>query len=301
MDKELLLKKWLTDELTKAELEEFNALEDADFNTQILENAKYFKASSFSSMDEFDSILDRGNNKTSVLLMDRIKPLLRIASLFVIGFAVYFFFFFNQMTKVATLAHEKTKVFLPDNSKVELNALSEITFNKGDWDKKREVNLKGEAYFKVAKGKVFDVITSDGVITVVGTQFNVKQRDHYFEVQCYEGIVKVSSHNIDKKLLAGDTFRFYMGKSFFTTVSFKKPSWVDHKSYFNSVSLSEVFFELERQYDIEITFDESLGKSLFTGGFVHDNLENALRSITEPLDLQFIIKNSNHVLILNRE
>ena len=36
---------------------------------------------------------------------------------------------------------------------------------------------------------------------------------------------------------------------------------------------------------------------LFSGGFVHNNLENALMSITEPMNLTFEISSPNQVLI----
>ena len=43
---------------------------------------------------------------------------------------------------------EQTTVTLPDNSEVFLNAASEVRFNDKSWEDKREVNLKGEAFFK---------------------------------------------------------------------------------------------------------------------------------------------------------
>ena len=44
------------------------------------------------------------------------------------------------------------------------------------WKNERSVNLDGEGFFKVAKGSKFDVETSAGTVSVVGTQFNVKNR-----------------------------------------------------------------------------------------------------------------------------
>jgi ferric-dicitrate binding protein FerR (iron transport regulator) len=46
-----------------------------------------------------------------------------------------------------------------------------------------------EAYFQVKKGQTFSVNTTDGVVKVLGTHFNVKQRKNYFEVNCFEGLV----------------------------------------------------------------------------------------------------------------
>ena len=45
----------------------------------------------------------------------------------------------------------KSKVILPDGTKVWLNAESTLEYSTSLWSKKRNVFLKGEAYFEVAK------------------------------------------------------------------------------------------------------------------------------------------------------
>ena len=76
---------------------------------------------------------------------------------------------------------------------------------------KRDLTLEGEAYFKVQKGQTFSVNTTDGVVKVLGTHFNVKQRNNYFEVNCYEGLVSVTYNNETVKLPPGKTFRLING------------------------------------------------------------------------------------------
>ena len=93
-----------------------------------------------------------------------------------------------------------------------LNAKSLLAFNKKDWKQEREVELDGEAFFKVAKGSSFNVITKSGTVTVYGTQFNVKQRDNYFEVICYEGLVGVTYNSQETKLKPGDSFLIIDGE-----------------------------------------------------------------------------------------
>ena len=301
MEKEYLIKKWLSNNLNEAELAAFEAMEDHHLHTQIIENAKYFKASHFSEVADFDELYSRISTQTPVKKLNWIKPMMRIAGLFILGFGIYFMFFFNSLHHVKTLASEKTTVELPDHSMVTLNALSEISFSKKKWNKKREVNLDGEAFFKVAKGKKFDVITSEGIVTVVGTQFNVKQRGDYFEVECYEGIVKVVSNNNTKELQAGDTFRLYGDHLSYNETLFEYPQWTNDISNFKSVPFEEVLKELERQFDVSIQFENINTNHLFTGGFKHDSLDNALKSITEPLKLTYKIESSKQVILLSRE
>ena len=205
------------------------------------------------------------------------------------------------MTHHKTLASEQKTFELPDASMVTLNALSEVSFSKKNWKDKRTVDLEGEAFFKVAKGKVFDVITDDGIVTVVGTQFNVKQREDYFEVQCFEGIVSVNSANQTTKLLAGDVFRFYDGMVAKSATLNQVPQWTNNISEFKSVPYKEVLNEFERQYNIRILYTGAKLNQLFSGGFIHGDIENALKSISIPLELTYTIESATQVRIFDRE
>lgn len=298
MDKDDLIEKWLNNKLTDAELETFKQLEDYELNLAIIENAKYFKASNSSTVEDFKRFKERYNaRKLASKNGFRLNPWLRIASVLVIALGFYFAFFFNNATQVKTLASEKTTFELPDHSLVTLNALSEIEYNKRQWNTKREIHLNGEAFFKVAKGKTFDVITNDAIISVVGTQFNVKQRDQYFEVKCFEGKVKVTAKGTERMLEKGDTYQILDGKFVETKIGSSVPTWFENKSVFEAIPFKEVLAEMERQYNIEITYKNINTNRLFTGGFVHDNLEHALIAVTKPMNLTYEISSSNLVIL----
>lgn len=302
MNKEYLVNKWLTDELTDAEREEFEQLDDFQLYKDILDNAAHFKSSEFSQMDDFEIFSQRLDSVGNpVRKMNWVKPLLRIASVFVIGFSLYYFFLFNNVVEIQTLASEKTTIELPDASTVIVNAMSEVRYSKRKWQQKRDVELEGEAFFDVAKGSKFNVITSEGMVSVLGTQFNVKQRGSYFEVECFEGIVKVTSQNTSERLEAGDRYRFSNGQTSLGKTSFQKPQWTKNVSSFDRIPIFEVIAELERQYNVVVEMDKVQTERLFTGGFVHDNLENALKSISEPLDLGYTIEAGNHVRMFVNE
>ena len=59
MDKELLIRKWLNDELTNAEMEIFKQMDDYPLHIAIMENAKNFKASNISTVEEFYRFKER--------------------------------------------------------------------------------------------------------------------------------------------------------------------------------------------------------------------------------------------------
>ncbi len=305
MAQDELIKKWLSNDLNQAELNAFRELDDYDLNTEILEGAKQFKASKFSTVDSYEVLKSRLNiekesEATPVIKLNTFKILSRIAAIFIVGLGLYFAFFTNNLTTVETLASSQTTFELPDASSVTLNAASTLTYSKKEWSDKREVNLDGEAYFKVAKGSTFEVITKDGIVSVLGTQFTVNNRENYYEVKCFEGIVSVSSNGLIEKLTIGKTLRIVKEKIIVGTIDTEEPEWLNNKSSFTSVPLYEVIKEFERQYNVVVDTKGIDTSIIFSGGFEHNNLEDALKSITVPLDLSVKKNNSSTKITLSK-
>lgn len=298
MDTENLIKKWLNDELTSAEKQTFEQGEDFALHQTIIESAKQFKASNFSNPETFKDLQSAYQTvKSNKKQLHWLRPLLKIASVLVIAIGIYFTFFNSNLTVVEALVNQQVNIELPDHSQVTLNAGSKIEFNKTDWNDNRYLNLDGEAYFKVAKGKIFDVITSQGKVTVIGTEFNVNQRIDYFEVQCFEGVVKVTAGDVSKTLLAGDTYRVLDNQFSQDKITALSPQWTQNMSTFKAIPFKAVIAEMERQYDIKIIAEYLDAERLFTGGFVHNDIESALLSITDPMDLSYKTNASNDVII----
>ena len=210
MEQDLLLEKFLNGTLTPEDKAAFEARPDYAFNKMLLDDAQAFKASNFSEPADFSSLKQALDSKDKANGFT-IKPLMRYAAIGLIAVASYFMFFYNQATTFTTQLAQQTTIELPDASSVTLNAMSSIKYQEDSWNKNREVSLQGEAYFQVAKGATFDVITNQGVVRVLGTQFTVKQRDSYFEVQCFEGKVGVINGDVITELLPGDAFRIIDG------------------------------------------------------------------------------------------
>lgn len=292
MEKEILIKKWLDNELSPLELEQFKQLEEYKSYMELSEKAHLFKAPDFNSSNEYEklkSIID--SKRTTGKLLNKIRPVMKVAAVFIIGFVIYSVIFTNHITTINTIASEKTIIDLPDKSVAQLNSLSELSFDKNSWSQKRNVELNGEAYFKVAKGSQFDVHTSAGIVSVLGTQFNVKNRNHYFEVTCYEGKVSVNYKEKSIILIAQESIRFFEGKMIEDTTIVNHPSWIDNQSSFKSIPFSEVIAEFERQYNVNIDADMNLD-ALFTGTFTHTDKKLALSSITIPMNLKYTIENN---------
>lgn len=298
MNREELISKWLDNNLNDVELEAFKTLEDYEDLVTLNNNLQAFKADNYDTPKELETILStiKGEKSRPVQWF---KPFMRVAALLAICFSLYYYST-TLDTKIATEFAQKTTVELPDASHVSLNAKSSLVFNKNDWKKVRDVNLEGEAFFKVAKGSTFNVITKSGTVTVYGTQFNVKHRDNYFEVICYEGLVGVSYNSQETKLKPGDSFLIIDGKTIAKEKENREtPSWVNNESTFNSIPYKAVVAEFERQYNVNMTLVNIDSKLLFTGSFTHDNLDVALKSITIPIHATY--NKAENSITLKRE
>lgn len=300
MNNEDYIQQWLdgtlSDEQKKnfAQRPEYNELEK-------LNKALYsFGAPEFDVEKEYQYALSKkmSGAEARIVKMNWIKPLLKIAAILCVATGIYLVFVSDRVTTIKTMASENSSVFLPDSSNVILNALSEVSFQQGSWKSKRQVELKGEAFFKVAKGSRFDVKTSSGVVSVLGTQFNVKVREHFFEVTCYEGLVQVQDQNYNVKLQPGKVFRIING-SFIDGLSTAKitSGWLSHESEFESVPFSEVIDEFERQYNVTIQTKNVNIDQLFSGRFGHSDMDVALKSITIPLKLNYQIEDKKNVVL----
>lgn len=298
MNREKLISKWLDNNLNNLELEAFKNLEDYDDLVKLDTSLQTFKADNYDTSKELENILSTIKSKKQQPT-HWFKPFMRIAAILAICFSLYYYITTIDTT-ISTMVAQKTTIDLPDASSVSLNAKSLLAFNKKDWKNEREVELQGEAFFKVAKGSTFKVITKLGTVTVYGTQFNVKQRDNYFEVICYEGLVGVTHNSHETKLKPGDSFLIIDGKIIAKEKENRStPSWLNNESTFKSLPYKTIIAEFERQYDVDITLVNIDSNQLFTGSFMHNNIDVALKSISLPLHLTY--SKTNNTIILKGE
>jgi ferric-dicitrate binding protein FerR (iron transport regulator) len=296
MEQNYFLAKWLNGEITEEELLKNISEDELRSYKKIISATKNLEVPNFNAEKILEKIKS-DRNKPKVKKLNFLKYAYRVAAILAILFSSYYYIS-NKTTNYATQLAEKISFELPDNSKVNLNADSEITFKSKKWQKKRELNLKGEAYFSVEKGAKFTVNTAIGSVSVLGTKFNVLARDTYFEVFCYEGLVSVNYNDTIIKVPAGSSYKVLNSISEFSdSLAAKKPSWLEDNSSFTSVPYSYVIKEIERQYNIKVTYDKKYANTLFTGTFTHTDLDTALKAICIPLNLNFTIFSENKVSI----
>lgn len=192
------------------------------------------------------------------------------------------------------------QVVLADGTNVRLNSCSRLTFPVSFNGEKRSVDLQGEAYFEVVKSsKPFEVNTSNFVVQVLGTSFNVSDylEDSTATTTLLEGRVRVK----DKKrqegydIMPSNTLVYRKGRE---TVMVQRDgveryvAWLEGKFRFEGMRLEEIMRTLKRWYDCDIVYEDDRLKDLHYSGVVEKDrpVSYLLGMIEEVTDVGFEIE-----------
>ena len=304
-----ILARWLNGTLTPEELEELQKREDFEELQQLVVQIDTLSPPDFDQEATWNKLnkATAGSTKTKVVQMPSwVKYSMGAAATLLVFLGIYLALNTSNDTpfSVATTeTGEQLTVYLPDSSIVTVNAASTISYNTINWKNERLVNLDGEAFFEVNKGSRFVVKTPLGEVKVLGTSFNVKDRGKQLEVACFNGKVGVKSVILDKPelLTAGQGVLISdKGQQIeqWTLTENEKPSWTTGFSTFKDNKLAAVFEELQRQYGVKLTLDKTVDTArVYSGGFPHKDLTNALKTICDPMQLKYELVGQNEVKI----
>ncbi len=302
MKEDIKLAKWLAGEMDESELKAFESSPEFDTYNKIKQYSAQLSAPETDTDDLYNRITAKRNRETTKVKRLHSPWLVRIAAVLVIALGLTFYYQTTNITTEVAQAGERTEFLLPDNSSVILNSGSQAEYKSWNWNKKRSVELEGEAFFKVAKGKTFDVNTSLGTVTVVGTQFNVRARDNRFDVTCYEGKVKVTYNSAEVFLSLGENVTFENGEKIqIPETTDIQPEWINNEVNFEKEKLANVFKELERQYNIKIQAENISPEETFNGSLPTDNLEEALGILSTTAKLKVIKADKGTVILSSAE
>ncbi len=191
-------------------------------------------------------------------------------------------------------------ITLPDSSRVWLNSGSSLRYPSRFGDT-RDVELSGEAYFKVAKdaGRKFYVRTSGMTIEVVGTEFNVDAYDcpgRPFKTTLVNGAINM--HYSDAESDA-HVLKIYPGQcaamdpdTRMVTLAVADPavvsSWRYGKIYLNHTSAADALRMVENRYNVRFEVkNEAVYARSFTGQFVDQRLDVVLEHFSRSAGMKF--------------
>lgn len=221
--------------------------------------------------------------------------------------------YLHKQTKEETPVYHTLKVprgceyhlVLADATEVWLNSESELRFPASFVSGERRLQLKGEAYFKVAKDTLrpFRVMADEMLVEVLGTTFNVNAyRDNgALRTTLVEGSVKV------KDTLSGyhcllkphQQAELQHGQGVVSEVRLDEViNWKEGQFLFREMPLEQIAKQLERWYDVQITFrEDNLRKQHFTGIIKRYNtLAEVCAGIEETGEVRFEI-NGNRIMV----
>ncbi len=223
------------------------------------------------------------------------RPMISVAAAAAIIVGLILFWPDQELQTFSSGTGKMEVVTLPDASIAALNAESTISFSE-DWSEERVLDLKGQAFFEVVKGSKFSVVTSAGIVEVLGTSFDVYARNNDFRVACHTGkvVVRVGSQSVE--ITPGFAANLENGNLQLSEFELAKPDWRKGEFSFESAPLTDVLKELERQFGVRLQ-TPSLEGRLYTGRFNNKNLEDALQLICLPMGLKYTIKSDNLVII----
>jgi len=207
---------------------------------------------------------------------------------------------------------KRFEVILSDGTQVHLNAGSRlkypVKFLKGH---KREVELEGEAYFKVTKDKhdSFIVSSHDVNTEVFGTEFNISSYDNEerVDVVLVEGKVAVSRNNLNTnsihpRYLKPNEMASYSKEGGSIVISqenvAKHIAWIDGVLYFKNTSFQNILRKLERHFNLTIQNNyKEIKDERFTGVFDIEGIEKVLKTMQNHTFFNYTL--TENQLIIN--
>ena len=190
------------------------------------------------------------------------------------------------------------KLFLSDNTEVFLNSDSEIRFPVKFGKGKRDVFLRGEAFFVVTKdaSRPFVVNANDKMsVEVLGTQFNLQAYpdDAFVETTLNEGAVRVFNGKQGVRLRTDEQAVYDEGKFTVRKVDASSYSaWKEGRFMLLNHSLENIMTRLARWYNIDIFWENPEVKEYHFSGELarYEDFTEILRMLELATRVHFEVK-----------
>ena len=178
--------------------------------------------------------------------------------------------FYNR---VSTARGGQYQLQLPDGTKVWLNAASSLRFPTAFTEKERVVELKGEAYFEVAKNAAmpFRVKINEGAgVEVLGTRFNLNtyEDEQMIRATLLEGSVRIKNGPSAALLVPGQQAQLTGTANIRVADDINTEeivAWKNNHFIFRSADIHTVMRQLSRWYDVEVEYSNEAKDSKDTG------------------------------------
>lgn len=205
-------------------------------------------------------------------------------------------------TTVAADYGQISKVVLPDSSVVWVNSGSTIKYNNHFSASNRDIELVGEAYFKVQhNANIPLIVNSSGLrVKVLGTEFSVSAYPEEANIQVVleKGKVELTSASdarFRQEMKPGElaSFNKTMKKVSVGNVNTNLyTSWKNGLINIYDLPLSELVIKLEKRYNQKFEVDEDIKNMPFTFTIKNEELSSVL-SLMEKITPVIAIQDKN--------
>jgi len=209
-----------------------------------------------------------------------------------------------KSTIVYSSGQHNTKVFLPDGTAVWLNTNSTLVYGPDFGVTKREVFLKGEAFFDVHKDQKSFIVNAEAfTIRVKGTRFNVQAytNEENIRTTLEEGsvelLVKGSASGEKYAMRPGDQISFNAQQHVVTRQTVNPSdysAWKEERLTFDNTPLADIILKLENRYKVHILINDSLAvRERLTMTIGSESLDEVLEFIQVSSRLKHRKENNN--------
>lgn len=198
---------------------------------------------------------------------------------------------------------QQRQLTLSDGTRISLHAGAELSFPEHFGSDKREIFLKGQGFFQVAKdpSRPFSVVSQQVRTTALGTSFDVKASGGAIVVSLVEGKVAVTAPGVRTELIPGqqaayDTTRRQLQKS---ALDEQTMAWRKGVLIFQEDTYADMIQKLEQWYGVRIMPAEQLpADRRFNARFQGQSLDEVLQAICYAEQLSY--ERKQDVIILKR-
>ena len=205
----------------------------------------------------------------------------------------------SNWLSVKNTQDEPKTIQMPDRSTIILNKNAEIRYpEKFD---NRAVELKGEALFKVAYNpkKAFKIFAAETEIEVLGTTFNVNQKDNEVFVMVEDGKVNFSAKDVKPVSLLAGKGAFYnsLTKKISPKINLNAAAWNTKTFRFQNTPVSDILTSLSDVYGLKVQVSsDALLQCQFNGVFDNIAPENILHAISFSIGAKLTFENNIYTL-----
>lgn len=194
-------------------------------------------------------------------------------------------------------------ILLPDGSRVWLNASSSLYYPTAFTGERREVVLKGEAYFEIAHRpqQPFIVAAGDMQVEVLGTHFNINAYEDESQVRTslLEGKVRLRSGQANSTLQPGQQASLGRGNGELKIREANMEqvvAWKNGLFQFEKAGIREIMRQISRWYNVEVSYAGKPTERAFDGKIRRSAELSKVLKILELSDVKFSVE-GNHVTV----